>query len=161
MQFVSDITDGALSPSVGMVNGLCREFSLKSRLEQDNLFKALLDAPVMHVDGTVARVNGSNNNVVVCSNGVATMYFARESEGHAGIKETPVESFGGILIIAKYVRWRRMEAAKDKILKDREKPLWKIAEEVGFDNYDYFLRLFKAQTGISAGSLQKGKIPDT
>ncbi len=83
VQFVSDITDGALSPSVGIVNGLCREFSLKSRQEQDKLFKALLDAPVMHVDGTVARVNGSNNNVDVCSNGVATMYFARESKGHA------------------------------------------------------------------------------
>lgn len=30
----------------------------------------------MHVDGTVARVNGNNNHVVVCSNGMATMYFA-------------------------------------------------------------------------------------
>ena len=97
-RFVSDITDGALSPSVGMINGLCREFSLKSRQEQDDLFKALLDAPVMHVDGTVARVNGNNNNVVVCSNGAATMYFARENKGHAGIKDTPVETFGGILI---------------------------------------------------------------
>lgn len=97
-QFVSDVTDGALSPSVGMINGLCREFSSKSKEEQDNLFRALLDAPVMHVDGTVARVNGSNNNVIVCSNGTATMYFARESKGHAGIRETPVESFGGILI---------------------------------------------------------------
>ena len=97
-QFVSDITDGALSPCVGMINGLCREFSLKSRQEQDDLFKALLDAPVMHVDGTVARVNGTSNNVVVCSNGAATMYFARESKGHAGIKDTPVETFGGILI---------------------------------------------------------------
>lgn len=57
--------------------------------------------------------------------------------------------------IAKYVRWRRIEAAKDEILKNPGKPLWKISEEVGFDNYDYFLRLFKAQTGISAGSLQK------
>ena len=64
-QFVSDITDGALRPSVGMINGLCREFSLKSKLEQDDLFKALLDTPVMHVDGTTARVNGNNNNVVV------------------------------------------------------------------------------------------------
>lgn len=97
-QFVSDVTDGALSPSVGMINGLCREFSSKSKDEQDGLFRALLDAPVMHVDGTVARVNGSNNNVVVCSNGTATMYFARENKGHAGIKDTPVESFGGILI---------------------------------------------------------------
>lgn len=97
-QFVSNITDGALSPSVGMINGLCREFSSKSKQEQDDLFKALLDTPVMHVDGTSARVNGSNHNVVVCSNGAETMYFARESKGHAGIKGTPVETFGGILI---------------------------------------------------------------
>lgn len=55
-QFVKDITDGALSPSVGMINGLCREFSLKSKPEQDSLFQSLLDAPVMRVDGTVARV---------------------------------------------------------------------------------------------------------
>lgn len=97
-QFVSNVTGGALSPSVGMISGLCREFSLKSKKEQDILFKTLLDTPVMHVDGTVARVNGRNHNVVVCSNGAATMYFARENKGHAGIKETPVETFGGILI---------------------------------------------------------------
>lgn len=97
-QFIRDVTDGALSPSVGMINGLCREFSSKSRQEQDELFVALLDAPVMHVDGTVARVNGNNHSVVVCSNGMATMYFARENKGHAGIKDTPVETFGGILI---------------------------------------------------------------
>ena len=97
-QFVRDVTDGALSPSVGMINGLCREFSSKSRQEQDELFVTLLNAPVMHVDGTVARVNGNNNNVVVCSNGTATMYFARENKGHAGIKNTPAETFGGILI---------------------------------------------------------------
>lgn len=97
-QFVHDVTDGVLSPSVGMINGLCHEFSLKSRKEQDELFTALLDAPVMHVDGTAARVNGNNNNVVVCSNGTATMYFARENKGHAGIKDTPVETFGGILV---------------------------------------------------------------
>ena len=99
-QFVRDVTNGALSPSVGMINGLCREFSLKSRQEQEELFVALLDAPVMHVDGTVARVNGNNNNVAVCSNGTATMYFARENKGHAGIRDTPVETFGGILIHA-------------------------------------------------------------
>lgn len=97
-QFVHDVTDGALSPSVGMINGLCREFSSKSRQEQDELYMSLLDAPVMHVDGTMARVNGNNNSVVVCSNGAATMYFARENKGHAGIKDTPVETFGGILI---------------------------------------------------------------
>ena len=97
-QFVRDVTEGALSPSVGMINGLCREFSSKSRQEQDRLFAELLDAPVMHVDGTMARVNGNNNNVVVCSNGAATMYFAREKKRHAGLRDTPVETFGGILV---------------------------------------------------------------
>lgn len=97
-QFVSDVTDGALFPSVRMISGQCCEFSLKSKKEQDSLFKALLDAPVVHVDGTVASVNGDSRSVVVCSNGVATLYFARESKGHAGRKETPVETFGGILI---------------------------------------------------------------
>ena len=97
-RFVSDITDGALSPSVGMISGLCREFSLKSKEEQDDLFKGLLDAPVMHVDGTSARIDGCNHHVIVCSNGIATMYFAWENKGHAAIKGTPVETFGGILI---------------------------------------------------------------
>lgn len=45
-QFVSDVTDGALSPSVGMINGLCREFSSKSRAEQDSLFKIYVDTDV-------------------------------------------------------------------------------------------------------------------
>ncbi len=97
-QFVSSLTAGAVSPSVGMINGLCREFSAKTKEEQDLLFTALLDAPVMHVDGTCARVNGKNKNVLVCSNGSATMYFAREAKGHEGVKGTPVEDFGGILI---------------------------------------------------------------
>ena len=56
--------------------------------------------------------------------------------------------------IAKYVRWRRLEAAKNEIIKHPDKPLWKIAEETGFERYDYFLRLFKSQTGTPAGKLK-------
>lgn len=55
-QFVRDVTDGALSPSVGMINRLCREFSSKRLQEQDALFAALLDTPVMYVDA----INPSN-----------------------------------------------------------------------------------------------------
>ena len=46
----------------------------------------------------MARANGNNSNVVVCSNGAATMYFAREKKRHAGLRDTPVETFGGILV---------------------------------------------------------------
>lgn len=59
--------------------------------------------------------------------------------------------------IAKYVRWRRLEAAKKEIMNHPDKPLWKIAEETGFEKYDYFLRLFKAQNGTSASDI-KNKI---
>jgi len=66
-------------------------FSSTLRWVTDRLFVALLDAPVMHVGGTMARVNGKNN-VAVYSNGAAAMYFARESKGHARVKDTPVET---------------------------------------------------------------------
>lgn len=62
------------------------------------MFQTLLNAPVMHVDGTAAGIHGNNNNVVVCSNGVATMYFSRKNERHEGIKDTPVGTFGEILL---------------------------------------------------------------
>ena len=39
-----------------MIKGLCRELLSKSRQKQSDLFKALLDAPVMHVDGTAAHI---------------------------------------------------------------------------------------------------------
>lgn len=97
-ELISEITMGELRPSVGMINGLCHEFSAKSKEEQDRLFQLLLDAPAMHADGTNVRVDGKNHQVFVCCNDNAVMYFARKSKGHEGIKGTPVESYGGILI---------------------------------------------------------------
>ena len=98
VELIAEMTGGELRLSVGMVNGLCREFSAKSKGEQDRLFQALLDAPVMHVDGTTVKINGKNAQVFVCCNDGAAMYFARESKGHKGIQGTPVETYGGILV---------------------------------------------------------------
>lgn len=98
LRFLSELTEGKLRPSVGMISSLCREFFLKAKEEQDHLFRTLLNSPVMHVDGTVARVNGENRNVLVCSNGGATMYFAREKKEDEGIKGALAEQYGGILV---------------------------------------------------------------
>ncbi len=54
--------------------------------------------------------------------------------------------------IASYIRQCRIEAAVADIHKNPGKPLWKVAQEVGFGNYEYFLRVFKAKTGESAKS---------
>lgn len=90
-EFLSEVTDGALQISKGMVCGLSREFSKKSKAEQAEAFSNLVVAPVLHVDFTTAKVNGKNVNVAVCATPQSAAYFAREHKGHEGIKDTPAE----------------------------------------------------------------------
>lgn len=81
VELISEMTGGELRLSVGMVNGLCREFSAKSKGEQNRLFQALLDAPAMYADGTTVKINGKNAQVFVGCNDGAVMYFAKENKG--------------------------------------------------------------------------------
>ena len=57
--------------------------------------------------------------------------------------------------VAAYVRGKRFEKACE-LLRYTRKPVWQIAEEVGYDNPDYFLRAFKKELGLSAGKYRKG-----
>jgi Transposase IS66 family/Family of unknown function (DUF6444) len=90
-EFISEVTDGALQISKGMICGLSQEFSEKSKAEQAEAFSKLIVAPVLHVDFTTAKVNGKNVNVAVCATQENAAYFAREHKGHEGIKDTPAE----------------------------------------------------------------------
>lgn len=98
-KFLSDLTDGRLSISKGMVNKLSREFAAKTEQERKTMFADLLLSPVLHTDCTTAKENGKNVSVFVCAapDGKA-MYFAREKKGHEGVKGTPVEDYQGILV---------------------------------------------------------------
>lgn len=51
--------------------------------------------------------------------------------------------------VAAFVKHERIEKAADLLIHS-QKPIWKIAEETGFSNEDYFLRVFKKEKGISA-----------
>jgi hypothetical protein len=90
-EFLSDLTGGALQISKGMICGLSKEFSEKSKAEQSEAFSNLIVAPVLHVDFTTAKVNGKNVNVAICATPQNAAYFAREHKGHKGIKDTPAE----------------------------------------------------------------------
>ncbi len=90
-EFLSEVTDGVLQISKGMVCGLSREFSKKSKAEQAKAFSNLIVAPVLHVDFTAAKVNGKNVNVALCASPEYAVYSAREHKGHKGIKDTPAE----------------------------------------------------------------------
>lgn len=99
INFLSELTDGKLNISKGMVNNLSKEFALKSKQERKALFADLLLSPVMHTDCTNAKVNGKSAYVYVCAtpDGKA-LYSARKNKGHKGVKDTPVEDYQGILV---------------------------------------------------------------
>ena len=98
-RFLSELTQGKLNVSRGMINKLSKEFAKKSKLMQKEIFQRMLMAPVLHTDFTNARENGKSVQVMVCAtpNG-EVLYFARKRKGHEGIKGTPLEDFCGILI---------------------------------------------------------------
>ena len=49
--------------------------------------------------------------------------------------------------IAKFVRKCRVDAAMTDMSQNPAKPLWKVAQDSGFGNYEYFLRVIKAESG--------------
>lgn len=98
-KFLSDLTEGKLNISKGMINKLSKEFALKSEQERKEIFSDMLLSPVMHTDCTNAKVNGESAYVFVCAtpDGNA-LYFARKKKGHEGVKGTVTEDYQGILV---------------------------------------------------------------
>jgi hypothetical protein len=96
--FISELTDGQLTISTGMINGLSKGFSFKTESEQKKAFADMQLAPTIYTDFTSARLNGRNVNVIVCATPSSALYFAREHKGHEGIKGAPVEEFQNTLV---------------------------------------------------------------
>jgi len=96
--FLSELTNGQLQISKGMINGLSKEFSKKTIAEQKKAFSDLLLSPVLNTDFTGCRLNGANVQVAVCASSDTVMYFARKNKGHKGVEGTPVEDYQGILV---------------------------------------------------------------
>lgn len=90
---ISELTQGKLAISEGMINSLSKEFALKSEAEQRRIFADMLLYPVMNTDFTQATLNGVQKNVLVCANPIDVLYYAKDHKGHAGIKGTPVEDY--------------------------------------------------------------------
>ena len=57
-KFLSDLTDGKLNISKGMISKLSREFALKTEPERKAAYADMLLSPVMHTDCTSGRENG-------------------------------------------------------------------------------------------------------
>ncbi len=99
-KFLSEATGGRLEISVGMINGLCEDFSEKTKAERDGIIKRLMASPTMNADFTNANVNGGSAQVLVLAseqNQVA-LYIARDHKGHKGIQGTPLENYVGTVV---------------------------------------------------------------
>jgi hypothetical protein len=97
-EFLSELTEGKLQISKGMISGLSKEFSRKTEVEQKKSFSDLLLSPVMNVDFTNSKLNGKNVQVAICATPGKALYFAREHKGHKGVKDTPLEDYQGIAV---------------------------------------------------------------
>ena len=91
------LTGGSVAPSVGFIQGLLEEFSLKSIPERESIFNSLVDTSRMHSDFTGARVNGKNCQVLICCDDENALYTLRDAKGFKGINGSPVEFFKGLL----------------------------------------------------------------
>lgn len=95
---LEEISNGKISLSNGMICGLARQFSEKTKEERNQIYLKLLSAPVLHSDFTFGRVDGHQANVIITATSDMVMYQGREKKGHEGIKESPVELYTGTLV---------------------------------------------------------------
>ncbi len=59
--------------------------------------------------------------------------------------------------VMQYIKRIRIEKAK-RLLQETQIPITKIAEQVGFWDYNYFIRVFKKETGISCKECRQNAI---
>ena len=95
-----EATGGKLNLSESLINGFCREFSLKSEKEREEIIRNIMESPAVNTDFTNANVNGESKQVLIIASPSADAYLfmARETKGHKGISGTPVENNVGTLI---------------------------------------------------------------
>lgn len=99
-RLISELAEGRIEISDGMINGLCVEFSAKTDREKKEIVKKLMASPVMNADFTNASVNGKGMQVLVLASPSekAALYIGREKKGHAGVRGTPLEGYVGTVV---------------------------------------------------------------
>ena len=98
VEVIRELTAGVANISKGTLSNWSREFSVKS---SDLINETTIDvrqAPLIHTDATVARVNGKNANIFVFANKNGKVYTANEHKGFSALIGSPVDDYQGILV---------------------------------------------------------------
>jgi hypothetical protein len=97
-EILSDLTDGKLTPSKGMMADLEKKFSIKSVQERQQIFNRMLVYPYMHIDGTAVRVSGKNGQVLIETSPGGTLLYHTGVKGNESVKGTPAEKYDGTMV---------------------------------------------------------------
>jgi len=98
IEVISELTDGRLCPSKGMIANLEKKFSFLSEEDRRKIFNRMLVYPHMHIDGTTVRVNGRNGQVLIQTSPAGTLLYHTGVKGDEAVKGTPAENYEGVSI---------------------------------------------------------------
>lgn len=98
LEVISELTDGRLCPSKGMIANLEKKFSSLSEEARQQIFNRMLVYPHMHIDGTSVRVNGKNGQVLIEISPAGTLLYYTGVKGDEAVKGTPAENYDGTSI---------------------------------------------------------------
>ena len=96
--FLSDVSDGRIQISNGMICNLAKQFSQKTEKERNKLFLKHLGSDVLHADFTFARKKGKQTAAMITATEDSVLYQSRAKKGDEGVKDTPVELYNGTLV---------------------------------------------------------------
>lgn len=98
VDLLASLSNQKIELSEASVCNYLKEFTKKSKQEIKEIESKLMDKHVVGVDFTNARCDGKNHQVLVAASDDAIKYYARKKKGHAGIKNSVVEKYRGILV---------------------------------------------------------------
>ena len=97
-QCLSDLTNGAVSLSTGMICNLAKEFSISTEPERARIFSLLTHSDILYSDATVSNVNGQRKAVILCTDKENVLYQHFPHKGHNGLTNTPLKNFNGTVV---------------------------------------------------------------
>ena len=98
VDLLASLSNQKIELSEASVCNYLKEFTKKNKQEIKEIESKLMDKHVVGVDFTNARCDGKNHQVLVAAGDDAIKYYARKKKGHAGIKNSVVEKYKGILV---------------------------------------------------------------
>lgn len=97
-ELIETLTEGALTPSSGMICHLREEFRLKSKKERQEIWNRLQAAPYMNVDTTFTRIDGKMGYMGICCTDSDIYYNAGMHKGGKLAEESPLSGYSRVSV---------------------------------------------------------------